>query len=133
MDAGAVVARTFALDFRMEGGTLRVESSGVIDTLATTIDFFRDIAAGLRRANARSLLIVDRTSGVVPDAREFDTLAATLKDEGFEGVRIAFVDVAATAIARIEVGEIVARGHGYLFRVFDNEALARVWLRYGRD
>ena len=32
-----------------------------------------------------------------------------------------------------EVGEIVARRHGYHFRVFDREPLAWLWLRYGRE
>lgn len=123
----------YRLAFGIEGGTLRVASHGVIDTLATTLAYFRDIAQELRRRQARSLLIVDSTDGVVPDAKEFETLAASLKDEGFDGIRIAFVDAKGTAIGRIEVGEIIARRHGYRFRVFDSEPLAKVWLRYGRD
>jgi hypothetical protein len=79
------------------------------------------------------VLIVDSSSGVVPDARGFDVVARAVEGEGFEDVRIAYVDVGGSAIERVEVGEIVARSHGYRLRVFDNEAQARIWLHYGRD
>lgn len=127
---GAAVAPV-DLRFELRDGCLCVRSSGTIDTLEATIDFFRRIAAELRRVRARTLLIVDSTDGTVPDAGEFETLAGSLRDEGFEDVRIAFVDVKGTAIGRIEIGEIVARRHGYHFRVFDSEPLAWLWLRYG--
>lgn len=68
-----------------------------------------------------------------PTRASFGALATALAGEGVEGVRVAFVDAHAEGIARIEVGEIVARGHGDRFRVFDSEALAWIWLRYGRD
>ena len=130
--AGAAIA---AVDLRFEvrEGCLCVRSSGTIDTLEATIDFFRRIAIELRRVRAGGLLIVDSTDGTVPDAAEFETLAGSLRGEGLDGVRIAFVDVKGTAIGRIEVGEIVARRHGYHFRVFDSEPLAWLWLRYGKD
>jgi len=121
------------LRFDVRDGCLCVRSSGTIDTLEATIDFFRRIAVELRRVRAAGLLIVDSSDGAVPDADEFETLAASLRNEGFEGVRTAFVDVKGTAISRIEVGEIVARRHGYHFRVFDSEPLAWLWLRYGKD
>ena len=75
----------------------------------------------------------DSTDGVVPSAQEFETLATSIRDAGFDGVRVAYVDVKGTAVGRIEVGEIVARRHGYHFRVFDREPLAWLWLRYGRE
>lgn len=121
------------LRFEVRDGCLCVRSSGTIDTLEEIIGFFRRIAAELRRVRAGGLLIVDSTEGAVPDADGFEMLAGSLHNEGFEGVRIAFVDVKGTAIGRIEVGEIVARRHGYHFRVFDNEPLAWLWLRYGKD
>ena len=132
-DAPGAAIAPVDLRFEVRDGCLCVRSSGTIDTLEATIDFFRRIAAELRRVRARTLLIVDSTGGTVPDAGEFETLAGSLRDEGFEGVRIAFVDVKGTAIGRIEIGEIVARRHGYHFRVFDSEPLAWLWLRYGRD
>lgn len=124
---------TYALAFNVEGGCLRAVSTGVIDTLEATIGLFRDIAVELRRVGARTVLIVDETSGIVPDAAGFDALAAAMAGEGYEDVRVAYVDVAGTAIARVEVGELAARRHGYRLRVFDNEAQAHIWLHYGRD
>ncbi|TDK21530.1 hypothetical protein E2F46_14955 [Luteimonas aestuarii] len=124
---------TYAIEFSVEGGCLRAVSTGVIDTLEGAIGLFRDIAVELRRVGARTVLIVDETSGIVPDADGFDALAREMAGEGYEGIRVAYVDVAGTALARVEVGEIVARIHGYRLRVFDNEAQAHIWLHYGRD
>jgi hypothetical protein len=123
----------FSVGFGVEGGCLRAAPTGVIATVEDAIALFRAVAAERRRVGARSVLIVDQTSGIVPDAGGFERLAAAMAGEGFEDVRVAYVDVAGTAIARVEVGEIVARSHGYRLRVFDNEAQARIWLRYGRD
>lgn len=132
-DAPPTAAPSFTLEFSVEGGCLRVASNGVIGTVEATLQLFRDIAVELRRVQARTVLIVDSTSGEVPDASGFDVVATAMEGEGFEDVRVAYVDVGGTAIARMEVGEIVARGHGYHLRVFDNEAVARIWLHYGRD
>jgi hypothetical protein len=126
-------ARPYALAFSVADGCLRVASSGVIGTVEATVQLFRDVAAELRKVGARSVLIVDSASGAVPDARGFHAVATALQGEGYERVRVAYVDVGGSAIARVEVGEIVARTRGYRLRVFDNEAQARLWLHYGGD
>jgi hypothetical protein len=126
-------ARPYTLEFSVADGCLRAASSGTIDTVEATVQLFRDVAAELRRVGARTVLIVDSTRGAVPDARGFHAVATAMEGEGYEHVRIAYVDVGGSAIARVEVGEIVARTHGYRLRVFDNEAQARLWLHYGRD
>lgn len=77
------------------------------------------------------MLVVDESRGVVPTPDQLESLAVALKGEGFDRVPVAYVDVAGTALARIEAGEIRARSHGYAFRVFDNERMARIWLLYG--
>lgn len=87
----------------------------------------------MRARRPPCLLIVDGSRGLVPDVAQSGALATALAGEGLEGVRAAFVDARAEGIARIEVGEIVARGHGDRFRVSEGEALAWIWLRYGRD
>lgn len=130
---GAGAARPYALEFSVAGGCLRAASSGVVATVEATVQLFQDVAAELRRVDARTVLIVDSSSGTVPDAHGFDAVATALEGEGYEHVRIAYVDVGGNEIARVEVGEIVARSHGYRLRVFDNEAQAHLWLHYGRD
>ena len=125
--------KTFEVQCRAEAGCLRAHVTGWVDTYEATLAFFRKIAVELRKVDVRRVLIVDETRGVVPTPDELERLALALKGEGFDGKRNAYVDVAATAIARIEAGEIRARAHGYRFRVFDNEHLARIWLRYGRE
>lgn len=121
----------FQVECSLDGGCLRARVTGWVDGYAPTLAFFRQIAEALRKVDASGVLVVDESKGVVPTADELETLAMTLKGEGFDGVPVAYVDVAGTAIARIEAGEIRARSHGYAFRVFDNERLARIWLRYG--
>lgn len=130
---GDGAARPYTLEFSVAGGCLRVVSSGMIETVEATVQLFRDVATELRRVGARTVMIVDSSSGTVPDARGFLAVATALAGEGYERVRIAYVDVGGNAIARVEVGEIVARSHGYHLRVFSNETQAHLWLHYGRD
>lgn len=125
--------RPYVLSCCMDAGVLRVEAEGVIDGFADVLAFFRDIAGELRRRQAYGVLIVDRTAGTVPEATEIESVAELLRNEGFEGVPIAYVGDKGIWHDRVEAGELVARRHGYLFRVFDNVALARVWLHYGRE
>ena len=115
----------------VEDGHLRAQVSGWVEGYAQTLGFFREILAELRNADVSGVLIVDESKGVVPSPDELERLARVLSSEGFARVPVAYVDVAGTAIARIEAGEIRAREQGYAFRVFDNERLARIWLHYG--
>lgn len=132
MERDAQPADGFRVECRLEAGCLRARVSGWVDGYAPTLAFFRQIAEELRKVEAAGVLVVDESKGVVPTPDELETLAMTLKGEGFDRVPVAYVDVAGTAIARIEAGEIRARSHGYAFRVFDNERMARIWLSYGR-
>jgi hypothetical protein len=119
-----------SLAFRTVAGCLEVRASGRMETLEEIDGFFVRIGRELQRCGAREVLILDGTRSIVPDASQFEQLVASLAGVGFEGVRIAFVDVRGDALERIEIGEIIARSHGHALRVFDNEALARLWLRY---
>lgn len=123
----------FELSYRYEGGCLDTRVTGGIDTLDAMVDMFMGIAAELRRQQPAALLVLDETTSMVPSAEQFVELARRMEGGGFDGVRTAYVDVRGNALARIEVGEIIAREHGYTLRVFDNEKLARIWLRYGQD
>ena len=51
--------------------------------------------------------------------------------QGFEGVRVAYVESDPEQIPEVEVAEIHAMERGYAFRVFGDEPSARVWLQYG--
>lgn len=121
----------FRVHCHVDAGLLCARVTGWVEGYAPTLAFFRQIAQALRDTEATGVLVVDESKGVVPTPDQLESLAVALKGEGFDRVPVAYVDVAGTALARIEAGEIRARSHGYAFRVFDNERMARIWLLYG--
>lgn len=130
MSDGTGAPATFLLSFRKIGGCLEVRATGRLESVEAIALMLLGIGGELRRSGARQSLILDETRSVVPDATQFEQLVTGLAHQGFEGVRTAFVDVHGGSLERIEVGEIIARRHGYVLRAFDNEYLARLWLRY---
>lgn len=121
---------SWTLSVRREGRCLRAEVGGWVGGVDDVLGFFRAIAAAVRETHCDSLLVLDDSRGVVPPEQELQGFVAALDGEGLERVRVAYVDVRATAIGRMEVAEIIARSHGYLVKVFDSERTARLWLRY---
>lgn len=123
----------YRLSFRIVSGCLEARVQGRIGSVEAIAGLFGRIGAELRRCGADQALILDETASVVPDAAEFEQMAALLAEGGFLGVRTAFVNVRGDAFERIEIGEIIARRHGHALRVFDSEPQARLWLRYVAD
>lgn len=126
------VEQSFRIAYRCLDGCLESRVDGRIETPEATLAMFLQIAAMLRQIPAPMLLILDGTEGVVPDEQDFARIVEGVRGSGLAGVRIAYVDRRGSAVARIEVGELVARSAGYAFRTFDNESTARLWLRYGK-
>lgn len=123
--------RGFDLRLDTESSGLVAHVTGRIDTIEALIALFLRIGAELRRTGLRQVLVVDHTHGVVPPEDQLRELVRAMEGQGFDTVRVAYVDARGTAISRMEVGEIIGREHGYECRVFDNEARARIWLHYG--
>ena len=121
----------FELALDIESSGLVATVTGRIETVDTLIAMFLQVAAELRRTGLRQVLVVDHTFGVVPPEEELRKLINSIAGQGFDEVRVAYVDARGTAISRMEVGEIIGREHGYECRVFDNESRARIWLHYG--
>jgi hypothetical protein len=118
-----------ALDIQSSGLVATV--TGRIETVDALIAMFLQVATELRRTGLRQVLVVDHTFGVVPSEEQLRKLIGAIAGQGFDEVRVAYVDARGTAISRMEVGEIIGREHGYECRVFDNESRARIWLHYG--
>ena len=132
-DTPADAAPPFALECIHHGRGLDVTVTGRLDGIEPVIAMFRAIAGEASAPGCDRILVLDHTTGVVPHETELHRLVASLQGSGLAGVRLAYVDARGTAVARMEVAEIVGREHGYNCRVFDNEARARIWLDYGVD
>jgi hypothetical protein len=123
----------FDLRLETESSALVANVTGWIDSADALLTMFGRIAAEVRRTGVRRLLVVDHTFGVVPPEDQLHRLVTGMAGQGFEQVRLAYVDARGTAVSRMEVAEILARERGYECRVFDNESRARIWLHYGEN
>lgn len=121
----------FQLALNIESNGLVANVTGRIDSVDALIALFMKIGVELQRTGVRSLLVIDHTFGAVPPEDQLRRLFSSVEGQGFEEVRVAYVDARGTAVSRMEVGEIMGREQGYECRVFDNEARARIWLHYG--
>ncbi|GAA3919912.1 hypothetical protein [Luteimonas lutimaris] len=110
------------------GDGMRAEVEGT-SCMAATVAYWREIAGWARRHDARTLLLVDRLKGTPLTEAEWLRLVTSMHGEGLEKLRIAHVKP--LGLGEVEFCEIFARDSGIEARVFENETLAEVWLRYG--
>ncbi|MGH8030467.1 MAG: hypothetical protein ACREO3_11095 [Arenimonas sp.] len=121
----------FALTWFERPGFLRVRVTGVNGSLATTVACWMVIAEAVRERRPTHLLIKDEMSGEPPPPAEIEQFIHAMAGQGFEGVRVAYVEADGEQVPQVEMGEIYAREHGFDARVFGNENDAEMWLRYG--
>ncbi len=121
----------YAIAYDAGRGMLRAHVTGTNGSFETSLRYWLEIAGEVRRVEPESLLVVDEMSGEVPPPGQLAQLVDALMHQGFEGVRVAYVESHPEQIPEVEVAEIHARERGYAFRVFGDEAAARVWLHYG--
>lgn len=107
---------------------LRVHVSGP-RTLASTIDYWRRIAAQVAQSGPRLLLLVDELVGPELSAHEWEDLVQAMVGAGLERVRIAHVKV--NGLGHLEYCEIYANAAGFDARAFVDAREAERWLRYG--
>ena len=121
----------FALAFSERPGYLFVHVTGVNGTLETTVAYWLAIAEHIRVRRPTKLMIRDDMVGEPPPPAELEKFVAAMAGQGFEGVRVAYVEADGEQIPQVEHGEILAREQGFDARVFGNEHAAELWLRYG--
>jgi hypothetical protein len=121
----------FDIVYSRDGEVLRAHVTGVNGTLETTLAYWQALAAEVRRQPPRALLVVDDMEGDPPPPEQLVQFVRAMVGQGFEGVRVAYVERHAQQIPEVEYAEIVARDLGFDARVFGNEAAAAVWLRHG--
>lgn len=92
------------------------------------ISYWREIAEAVRLRSATRLMV---EKGAAPEANTTDafTVAASLRDMGFEGVSIALVKHPDVPEESNQFVENVARNRGVLMSVFNDTAVAEEWLR----
>ncbi|MES2858658.1 MAG: hypothetical protein V4704_05710 [Pseudomonadota bacterium] len=122
---------SFRIDYRRQGSLLRAHVSGVNGSLDTTLAYWMALAEEVRRDPPRALLVVDDMEGEPPPPEQIAEFVQAMIGQGFENVRVAYVEAHAQQIPEVEFGEILAREQGFDARVFGNEADATVWLRHG--
>lgn len=121
----------YRIDYRREAGLLRAHVTGTNGSLETTLAYWNELAGEVRRQPPRALLVVDDMEGDPPPPEQMAQFVQAMVGQGFEGVRVAYVEAHANQIPEVEVGEILAREIGFDARVFGDEDAALLWLRYG--
>lgn len=118
----------YSIVFASRDGVLHAHVAGV-SSLEATIGYWREIAREARERDAKLLLLIDELRGEPLGESDWLQLVTALQNEGLQRLRIAHVKPG--GLQAIEYCEIFAREAGIEARVFEHEALAEIWLRYG--
>ena len=118
----------YTIEIAPHGSGMRAEVAGK-SSIAATVGYWREIARWARKHDACTLLLVDRLVGPPLTEADWLHLVTGMQGEGLEKLRIAHVKP--LGLQEVEFCEIFARDAGIEARVFENETLAEVWLRYG--
>ena len=84
--------RPFALTYTERPGFLHVRVTGVNGSLETTVACFLAIADEVRARRPARLLIKDEMVGEPPPPQEIEQFIRAMAGQGFEGVRVAYVE-----------------------------------------
>ena len=128
---GGVQPLPFKIDYQSRPGALRAHVTGVKGSIDITLAYWKAIAAEVRRLHPRTLLVIDELQGEALPIEFMPAFIEAMAGQGFEGVRVAFVETQGGQIAHVESAEILARERGFDVRVFATETDAALWLRYG--
>lgn len=118
----------YEIALSLRDGTLHARVSGNA-SVANTVACWRQIAGAAREHGADSLLLVDVMTGAALEEADWLQVVTSLRDEGLQKLRIAHVKPA--GLQQVEFCEIFARDAGIEARVFENQTMAGIWLRYG--
>ena len=118
----------YTIDISLRDATLHAHVRGV-GSVANTVAYWRQIAQAARERGAESLLLMDLMEGEPLSEGDWQQVVSALQDEDLQRLRIAHVKP--LGLQQMEFCEIFARDVGIQARVFENETLAGIWLRYG--
>ena len=118
----------YRIEVTPHGSGLRAHVAGE-SSLDATLGYWREIAKAARARGADSLLLVDELTGEPLQESDWLAVVTSLQGEGLQKMRIAHVKP--QGLQQAEFCEIFARDAGIEARVFENETLADIWLRFG--
>ena len=118
----------FLIRFARRQRTLRVQVTGLC-TLENTVAYWKAIVDESQRVRPGAILLVDELQGEPLAETDWKRLVEAMAGHGLESVKIAHVKPA--GLQKIEHCELYAREAGFHARVFDDERMADLWLRYG--
>ena len=121
----------FEVSFTTFRDGLRAYVAGHNTGLEGTLAYWRVITEQLRLRRPRQLLVVDVMDGGVPAPEHLLTFVKAMVDEDLHDLRIAYVEDKPESIPKVELAGIYANEYGFEVQVFDSEAAAMTWLRYG--
>ncbi len=130
MQADPVEPR-FEIDFSSFRDGLRAYVTGYNGGLECTLGYWRAIAAEVRLRRPGKLLVVDVMDGGVPPPEHLLDFVRQMGGEDIHDLRIAYVEDKPESIPKVELAGIYAHEQGFRVQIFDNEATAMIWLRYG--
>ena len=122
---------SFRIEYHRQGSLLRAHVTGVKGTLELSLAYWRALADEVRRDPPRALLVVSDLEGLPPPPDQLAEFVKAMVGQGFENVRVAYVEAHSEQIPEVEVAEILAREQGFDARVFGTEREAIMWLRHG--
>ncbi len=131
MQADPAAESRFEIDFSSFHDGLRAYVTGYNSGLQCTLDYWRAIAAEVRIRRPGKLLVVDVMDGGVPPPEHLFDFVRQMTGEDLRDLRIAYVEDKPESIPKVELAGIYAHEQGFRVQVFDNEAMAMIWLRYG--
>jgi hypothetical protein len=119
--------KPYRISFEQRPDYLYAYIAGKHDSLSISLEFWREIAAECRRAQAGKVLIEEDIEESV-SMLEMYQIAAEIPQMGFANVLIAFVDRFLEQQSLNEFGELVATNRGLRAKVFNNVREAEKWL-----
>ena len=124
-------APDYELRFQDCGSYLRVTITGPLDSLETSLAYWREIASECERRGTRALLAIDRMGGDPLPQGDVERLVEAMRESYMRHMKVAYCESTPADLPQTEYGELQAREAGYTVRVFGSEREAELWLRYG--
>lgn len=119
----------FSVVYEERGPYLDARVSGSVDTIPTSLAYWKEIAEECRRRGFRRVLVIEMFETAAPLMDVYEV--AKQLPPIIRGIKVAFVDVRLDELEANKFGEDVAVNRGAFGKVFSNEASAIEWLTAG--
>lgn len=125
--SGNEEAAPYQITYEDRQAYLYAHVTGRLDTVATSLRYWAEVAAECRRRGHRRMLVIEDFPTIASTTDVF--LVAERLPTIIRGLKVAFVDERLAELATNKFGEDVAVNRGAQGRVFADAASADEWLR----